>query len=184
VNKALDISIWWHTKGVHNASEELVDIVDHDDNVLYQCTRKEMRAQVLRHRAVFIAVVNSAGELLIHQRSTMKDLWPSWWDLAVGGVVSAGESYDAAALRELDEEVGIAGVPLVELAVGTYSDEEVSLVGKCFMAIYDGPLVLRDGEVVAIEWVSQNDLHKRLAEREFLPDSKALVLPALQKIWK
>lgn len=169
---------------MHNASEELVDIVDHDDNVLYQCTRKEMRAQVLRHRAVFIAVVNSAGELLIHQRSAMKDLWPSWWDIAVGGVVSAGEGYDAAALRELDEEVGIAGVPLVDLGVGTYSDKEVSLVGKCFLAKNDGPLVLRDGEVVAIEWVSQNDLHKRLAERDFLPDSKALVLPALQKIWK
>ena len=169
---------------MQNASEELVDIVDHDDNVLYQCTRKEMRAQVLRHRAVFIAVVNSAGELLIHQRSAMKDLWPSWWDLAVGGVVSAGESYDAAALRELDEEVGVTGVPLVDLGVGTYSDEEVSLVGRCFMVKYDGPLVLRDGEVVAIEWVSQNDLMQRLVERDFLPDSKALVLPALQKIWK
>ena len=169
---------------MQNASEELVDIVDHDDNVLYQCTRKEMRAQVLCHRAVFIAIVNSAGELLIHQRSAMKDLWPSFWDIAVGGVVSAGEGYDDAALRELDEEVGIAGVPLVDLGVGTYSDEEVSLVGRCFLAKYDGPLVLRDGEVVAIEWVSQNDLHKRLAERDFLPDSKALVLPALQKIWK
>lgn len=184
MNKALDISIWWHTKGVQNASEELVDIVDHDDNVLYQCTRKEMRAQVLRHRAVFIVVVNSAGELLIHQRSAMKDLWPSWWDLAVGGVVSAGESYDAAALRELDEEVGVTGVPLVDLGVGTYSDEEVSLVGRCFMVKYDGPLVLRDGEVVAIEWVSQNDLMQRLVERDFLPDSKALVLPTLQKILK
>ena len=162
----------------------MVDIVDHDDNVLYQCTRKEMRAQVLRHRAVFIAVVNSAGELLIHQRSAMKDLWPSWWDLAVGGVVSAGEGYDDAALRELDEEVGIAGVPLVELGVGTYSDEEVSLVGRCFMVKYDGPLVLRDGEVVAIEWVSQKELAQRLAERDFLPDSKALVLPALQKFLK
>ena len=169
---------------MQNASEELVDIVDKDDNVLYQCTRKEMRAQVLRHRAVFIAVVNSAGELLIHQRSAMKDLWPSWWDLAVGGVVSAGESYQAAALRELDEEVGVTGVPLVELGVGTYSDEEVSLVGRCFMVKYDGPLVLRDGEVVAIEWVSQNDLLQRLVKRDFLPDSKALVLPALQKILK
>jgi isopentenyldiphosphate isomerase len=169
---------------VHNASEELVDIVDHDDNVLYQCTRKEMRAQVLRHRAVFIAIVNSAGELLIHQRSAMKDLWPSWWDIAVGGVVSAGEGYDDAALRELDEEVGVTGVPLVELGVGTYSDEEVSLVGRCFLVKYDGPLVLRDGEVVAIEWVSQNNLVQRLEERDFLPDSQALMLPALQKILK
>jgi isopentenyldiphosphate isomerase len=184
VNKALDISLWWHTKGVQNASEELVDIVDHNDNVLYQCTRKEMRAQVLRHRAVFIAVVNSAGELLIHQRSAMKDLWPSWWDLAVGGVVSAGESYDAAALRELDEEVGITGVPLMPLGMGTYTDNMVSLVGKCFIATYDGSLVLRDGEVVATEWVSQSDLQQRLAGRDFLPDSKALVLPALQKFLK
>ena len=99
-------------------------------------------------------------------------------------VVSAGEGYDDAALRELDEEVGVTGVPLVEMGVGTYSDEEVSLVGRCFMVKYDGPLVLRDGEVVAIEWVSQNDLLKRLAERDFLPDSKTLVLPALQKILK
>lgn len=168
---------------MQNASEELVDIVDHDDNVLYQCTRKEMRAQVLCHRAVFIAVVNSAGELLIHQRSAMKDLWPSFWDIAVGGVVAAGESYDSAALRELDEEVGISGVPLVELGVGTYSDEEVSLVGRCFMVKYDGPLVLRDGEVVTTEWVSQSDLQQRLAERKFLPDSKELLMPALQKMW-
>ena len=168
---------------MQNASEELVDIVDQHDNVLYRCTRKEMRAKVLRHRAVFIAVVNSAGELLVHQRSATKDLWPSWWDIAVGGVVSAGESYDSAALRELDEEVGIAGVPLVELGVGTYSDEEVSLIGKCFMVKYDGPLVLRDGEVVATEWVSQSDLQQRLLERNFLPDSKELLLPTLQKMW-
>ena len=168
---------------MQNASEELVDIIDQHDNVLYQCTRKEMRAKVLRHRAVFIAVVNSAGELLIHQRSATKDLWPSWWDIAVGGVVSAGEAYDSAALRELDEEVGIAGVPLVELGVGTYSDEEVSLIGKCFMAVYDGPLILRDGEVVATEWVSKNDLPLLLAERNFLPDSKELLLSALQKMW-
>ncbi|MEI6743905.1 MAG: NUDIX domain-containing protein, partial [bacterium] len=84
-----------------NAGEELVDIVDQNDNVLYQCARKEMRANVLRHRVVFSAVVNSAGELLSHQRSAMKDLWPSWWDIAVGGVVAAGENYDTAALREL-----------------------------------------------------------------------------------
>ena len=166
-----------------NAGEELVDIVDYNDNVLYQCTRKEMRAKVLCHRAVFIAVINSTGELLIHQRSAMKDLWPSYWDIAVGGVVAAGESYDSAALRELDEEVGVTGVPFIELGMGTYTDNMVSLVGKCFMVTYDGPLILRDGEVVATEWVSQSDLQQRLAGRDFLPDSKELLMPALQKMW-
>ena len=166
-----------------NAGEELVDIVDYNDNVLYQCTRKEMRAKVLCHRAVFIAVINSTGELLIHQRSAMKDLWPSYWDIAVGGVVAAGESYDSAALRELDEEVGVTGVPFIELGMGTYTDNMVSLVGKCFMVTYDGPLILRDGEVVATEWVSQSDLQQRLAKRDFLPDSKELLMPALQKMW-
>jgi hypothetical protein len=67
--------------------------------------------------------------------------------------------------------------------MGTYTDNMVSLVGKCFMAIYDGPLVLRDGEVVATEWVSQSDLQQRLLERNFLPDSKELLLPTLQKMW-
>jgi 8-oxo-dGTP pyrophosphatase MutT (NUDIX family) len=86
-------------------------------------------------------------------------------------------------LRELDEEVGIAGVPLVALGMGTYTDNMVSLVGKCFIATYDGPLVLRDGEVVATEWVSQSDLQQRLMERDFLPDSKELLMPALQKMW-
>ena len=166
-----------------NAGEELVDIVDQNDNVLYQCARKEMRAKVLCHRAVFIAVLNSAGELLVHERSATKDLWPGWWDIAVGGVVAAGENYEMAALRELDEEVGIAGVPLVELGMGTYTDDMVSLIGKCFMVKHDGALVLRDGEVVATEWVSQSDLQQRLLERNFLPDSKELLLPTLQKMW-
>jgi hypothetical protein len=51
------------------------------------------------------------------------------------------------------------------------------------MVKYDGPLVLRDGEVVATEWVSKNTLQQRLAEDNFLPDSKELLLPSLQKMW-
>ena len=38
-----------------------------------------------------------------------KDVYPSYYDVAVGGVVGAGESYDDGAQRELAEELGITG---------------------------------------------------------------------------
>ena len=64
----------------------------------------------LRHRCVFIVVRRTDGRLLVHQRSASKDLWPSAWDVAAGGVVVSGEGWDEAAARELAEEVGIGGV--------------------------------------------------------------------------
>ena len=91
---------------------ELVDVVDDDDRVVATVTRARVRAERLQHRTVFIVVRRTDGRLLVHQRSAAKDIWPSAWDIAVGGVVAAGEAWDVAAARELAEEVGIDGVPL------------------------------------------------------------------------
>src|SRR3954447_5289866 len=88
---------------------ELVDVVDDDGRVVRVVTRAEMRAGCLRHRCTFIVVRNTAGEVLIHRRSEDKDLWPGRWDLACGGVVTAGEAWEPAARRELAEELGIEG---------------------------------------------------------------------------
>ncbi len=159
---------------------ELVDVVDPDDHVLRTVTRAEMRARRLRHRAVFIAVVGSDGRLLIHQRSFAKDLWPGRWDLAVGGVVASGESYAIAAVRELAEEVGVAGVAPVEIGGGRYEDGDVALVGRCFRVVADGPFTFADGEVIRAEWVALDDLDTLIEERSFLPDSVALLLPLLR----
>src|ERR1043165_747007 len=91
---------------------ELVDVVDEHDIVVDTVSRADMRADNLRHRAVYLAVISSRGELLVHQRSPHKDVWPSYWDVAAGGVVTAGESYDVAARRELQEELGITAEPV------------------------------------------------------------------------
>ena len=155
-------------------------MVDADDRVLRTVSRAEMRAQRLRHRAVFIAVMGSDGRLLIHQRSFEKDLWPGRWDLAVGGVVASGESYAVAAVRELAEEVGVTGVEPVELGGGAYTDDDVALVGRCFRVTADGPFTFADGEVIHAEWVALDDLDALIDERSFLPDSVALLLPLLR----
>jgi 8-oxo-dGTP pyrophosphatase MutT (NUDIX family) len=157
-------------------TDELVDVVDADDQVVATVPRWQMRAQRLRHRAVFVAVCSTIGELLIHQRSAAKDIWPGRWDLGAGGVVGAGEDYLQAALRELAEEVGVvvAADQLVEIHRGAYVDDEVDLLARCYRVVHDGPFHFADGEVVQALWVDRDELTARLASDSFVPDSVAL----------
>jgi len=157
---------------------ERVDVVDADDRVIDTVPRSVMRRNVLRHRAVFILVRDSASRVLIHRRSEQKDIWPGWWDIAIGGVVASGESYDDAARRELWEEAGIGAEPVFVLA-GAYGDTEVNLIGRSYEVCHDGEVEPRDAEVAEFRWVSTEELRRLLAEERFLPDSLALLGPHL-----
>jgi 8-oxo-dGTP pyrophosphatase MutT (NUDIX family) len=154
--------------------EELVDVVDADDRVVGIVPRSRMRAERLRHRAVFVGVTNGAGELLVHRRSDAKDLWPGRWDIGAGGVVAAGEDYAVAARRELMEELGIDAEPLL-IGSGTYADADVDLVGRCYRVVHDGPVAFVDGEVTEARWVDRAALEELLASESFVPDSLALL---------
>jgi isopentenyldiphosphate isomerase len=153
---------------------ELVDIVDEDDRVVTTVTRAEMRAGRLRHRCVFLVVRRPDGRVLVHQRSPTKDIWPSAWDVAVGGVVTAGEEWDAAATRELAEEVGIGDAPVILAGAGRYADAEVDELARVYTVTWDGPIRFVDGEVVAAEWLTPAELDERRARLPFCPDSLAL----------
>jgi len=118
--------------------------------------------------------------VLVHQRSSVKDIWPSAWDVAVGGVVTAGEAWDAAAARELAEVVGIAGTPLTLARVGRYADADVDEVARVYTVTWDGPVRFVDGEVVAAEWLTPAEIDQRRARLPFCPDSVALVSDLLR----
>ena len=161
------------------AVTEMVDVVDDDDRVIATVTRARMRAEVLQHRAVSIAVFGSDGRLLVHRRADTKDVWPGMWDIAAGGVVAAGESYDEAAARELAEELGIGGVQMVPLGEGRYRDAAVALIGRGYTVVSDGPFTFTDGEIAEVRWVDRAALDALLATERFVPDNLVLLLPAL-----
>jgi 8-oxo-dGTP pyrophosphatase MutT (NUDIX family) len=170
---------------VVTSGADLVDIVDEHDVVLRTARRAEMRRDRLRHRGVFIAVVTTDSQLVIHQRSPHKDVWPSRWDLGAGGVVDAGESYETAARRELAEELGLddANIALVELGRGYYEDSDVALFARGYLCIHDGPYRFADGEVVALELITLADLEAVLPQRAWCPDSVAFALPLIRQFF-
>ena len=161
-------------------SEELVDIVDDDDNVIATVTRSEMRARRLQHRSVGIAVIGGDGRLLIHRRSETKDIWPGWWDIAAGGVVASGESYEDAAHRELAEELGIDDAALEFVGRAHYVDDDLAAICHGFRTVHDGPFTFADGEVAETRWVTFDELDEMLSTHRFLPDSIALLLPLIR----
>src|SRR5258706_10224740 len=108
------------------AADELVDIIDDDGNTIAVVTRRAMRARRLPHRCVYVLVFNSRGELFIHLRTATKDVYPSHWDVTIGGGLAAGESYAEGGKRETREEIGLdlAGPELFPVP---YQDEPAIL---------------------------------------------------------
>ncbi len=97
--------------------DEVFDVVDENDKVLYPLTRGEIHKRHLRHRAVHIFWLNQAGELCLQRRSYAKDNSPGYLSSSCAGHVDSGENYIQAAVREFREELGITlqSANLIEL---------------------------------------------------------------------
>ena len=157
-----------------DAIPELVEVVDADGTVVDVVTRAEMRSQNLRHRAVAVFVRRPGdGAVLVHQRAAWKDVWPSYWDLAFGGVCGVGEPWIDAARRELAEEAGVVA-GLAPAGRGSYEDDAVAVIAEAFVASHEGPFAFADGEVVASSWIPPHELHDWVATHDVCPDSREL----------
>lgn len=162
------------------AGDERVEWVDVDGRVLDVVTRRRMRAENLRHRSVGIVVTTTDGRLLVHRRADTKDLRPGWWDVMAGGVVGVGESDDAAATRELAEELGIVAA-LEPLGVGRWDDVDSREICHLYRAVHDGPYHFADGEVAEARLVTPAELAPLLRVERFLPGSLAMLRSFLDR---
>jgi isopentenyl-diphosphate delta-isomerase type 1 len=87
--------------------QEILEVFDRHNRLIGRAARGTVHSFGLRHRAVHIFVFNITGELYLQLRREHKDQYPRHWDTSAAGHVSPGESYEAAAARELMEELGL-----------------------------------------------------------------------------
>ncbi len=155
-------------------ADEWVDVIDDDGRTVGVVTRAEIRARRLPHRCTYILVFNSRGELFVHLRTTTKDVFPSYWDVTIGGVLAAGESFDQGARREAREELGIDVEPKMIFPF-RYVDASVHVHGQVFRVDHDGPFCLQPQEIVRGEFVTLSAVAERVACALFCPDGLAVL---------
>ncbi|ANP54102.1 8-oxo-dGTP pyrophosphatase MutT (NUDIX family) [Streptomyces griseochromogenes] len=158
-----------------NPADEILDIVDEHDRVVDRVPRGEAYARGLRHRCVFVRARDAAGRLFVHRRTATKLVFPSLYDMFVGGVVGAGESYDEAALREAEEELGVSGLPRPEFLFKFLYDDGT---GKSWWsAVYevrcDLPVQPQAEEVQWYDFLPEDEVERRLGTWEWVPDGLA-----------
>src|SRR6266545_137012 len=146
---------------------ELLDIVDEQDRVVGQAPRAEAYAHRLRHRCVFVLARDAAGRVFVHRRAARKLVFPSLYDMFVGGVVGAGESYHEAALREAEEELGVSGLSApVPLFRFLYDTPEHTWWSAAYEARCEPPVAPQIEEIAWYAFLTEEELHRRLAEHD------------------
>ncbi len=132
--------------------KEYLDLVDLENRILGQELRSRVRAENLLHRGVGILCWNSKNQLYVHQRTATKDVFPSMYDMMVGGAVEAGEDYAVAAAREVSEELGIRSTPSFILEHLYQGPQNRSFV-QLFEVVWDGPIVWQESEICWGDWM-------------------------------
>ena len=147
-------------------SEEIFDVVNERDEVIGQAPRKEVHARGLWHRAIHVLVFNSRGEIFLQKRSLKKDIAAGKWDSSSSGHLDTGEDYDACAVRELSEELGLK---LAQPPQRLFKIEACQETGWEFCWIYrgasDGPFILHPEEIETGDWFTPEAVSKWVAEK-------------------
>jgi len=166
-------------KGNNQSYEiEYLDLVDESDNVIGRDERNKITSSYAKnYRVINILIFNSKGELIVPKRSSNRILFPNCYDFSVGGHVSSGESYEEAAYRELEEELGVENVVLQEIGYFHPENLGTSSFSKLYKLIYDGELNFDMDGIAEIHYFDLTNIYKLLKESpdRFKGDFKPLL---------
>jgi isopentenyldiphosphate isomerase len=146
--------------------EEIFDVVNERDEVIDRKPRSEVHRLGLLHRAVHVLVFNARGQIFLQKRSMKKDRQPGVWDSSASGHVDSGEDYDATAVREVREEIGLrlAKTPerLFRILARPETDQEFVWVYRCES---EGPFELHPDEIDQGGWFSPEEVSRWMANK-------------------
>lgn len=174
-DKLIDVSeIAKNAISEHDQEPAVLDIVDENDNVIGKAAYDDVISKGLIFRAANVIVFNSKGEIFVHKRNRNLQTFGGMWDVKLGGIVEAGESYEEAARRELEEEAGIKNAKLelifpLKFRKGSYRNNR-----KVYRCFYDGKMKLQESEIEEGKFVAVEEAGRMMNKKMLSPSALAV----------
>lgn len=155
--------------------QEQYDILDQNGNRTGEVLpRSIVHDNELLHGGVQVWLYNSKGEVLLQLRSKSKKIFPGVWDISAAGHISAGETTLEAAVREIEEEIGIRVGPEELTQVGVVHDcvpllpdrmhPEIVWIYILHKDLDSQKLTLQQSELSAVKWTSISEIQAQRRE--------------------
>lgn len=152
-------------------NEELFDVLDASGRKVGQALRRECHGNpALIHPAVHVLVCDHAGRLFLQKRSSVKDIQPRKWDTSVGGHPRCGEEAEAAARREMREELGVEPPCLEPLYHYLWRSAVETEFVTSFRAVHEGPFNLQPEEIETGRFWTAAEIDAALGSGLFTPN--------------
>lgn len=141
-------------------TDELLDIVNENDEIIGQAPRPVIHQRGLWHRGAHVFLFNETGEMLIQRRSADRAYAPSLLDCSVSEHVTAGEGYLEAAVRGMKEELGVEGIEVrrigkIQMEYGP-NDNEISEIYEG--RLNGGNIRFDPGEISEVKFMSLDEI--------------------------
>jgi 8-oxo-dGTP pyrophosphatase MutT (NUDIX family) len=154
---------------VTDPSDEPVEVVDEHDRVVAVVPRRQMREGGLLHRCTYVIVLDPSGRVYVHRRTDTKDVYPGMYDVTAGGVNAPGESYDDAAAREIEEELGVTARPAFRFR-HRYDGPDGHVFGGVYDVVWGGQIRHQATEVAWGVFLPLEQVDALMAREPFCPD--------------
>lgn len=125
------------------------------------------------HLSVSVWIANKNGEFLISQRASTKNM-PNMWE-TTGGSAIAGENSLDSAIRETEEELGIALDPQNGQIFKRYIYPHSDGSGAAYIVVWlfrqdidISAIVLQPEETCNAKWASKKEIKQLISEKKFI----------------
>ncbi|MGR6913488.1 NUDIX domain-containing protein [[Actinomadura] parvosata] len=150
---------------------ELVERVDDQDRVLGVVSRDDAIRHRWPHRVATTVCRDEQGRFLVCRRADGLSRYPGYHEVSFGGAVGVGESYQAAAAREVAEELGVV-VAVREVVKFLCRGE----IGPYWLAVHEAVItgdVSPDPRALSwVGWLTSAELSEAVRRERFIPDGQ------------